>query len=273
MLKLRIVTAVVLASLLLGSLWSGDQKYLALLLGAFVCMAAWEWASLAGCQQATVRVLYTVLVTLSLPLLLIFITTPWHVGIVLFGVVWWCIAAIMVVCYQAGGQPIPASRFVRYLLGYFVLLPAWTGLVSLFPYREGPRLLMLFFVMIWLVDSAAFFAGSRWGKRKLAGRVSPGKTWEGFFAGVLVSFLPGLGFVVYEKISGPAAVWLILLCVISAIFSVIGDLCVSMFKRNANVKDSSRLLPGHGGVLDRIDSITAAAPVFASGIWMLEGKL
>ena len=273
MLRERIVTAAALAALLLGSLLSGEQILFSLLLAVFVNLAAWEWAYLAGCRQVKSGILYSILVTLSLPLLYFSIPTPWIIWVILLGAIWWCMAAVMVLCYQAGGQPIPASRRVCYLLGYFVFLPAWIGLVSLYPHRQGPQLLLLFFGMIWLVDSAAFFAGRRWGKRKLASRVSPGKSWEGFIAGMLVSLLPALAFIVYANVSGRAGLGLMVLCIVSSVFSVMGDLFISMFKRHADVKDSSRLLPGHGGVLDRIDSITAAAPVFVSGIWMLEGKL
>jgi len=268
----RIVTAAVLVALLLGGLLAGDQKLWALLLGGFVSIAAWEWSCLAGCRQVTSRVVYTLLITLVLPCLYIF-ASPWTAGVVLFGTVWWCVAAIMVFYYQAGGQPVPASRPACYLLGCFVLIPAWAGLVGLYPLAQGPALLLLFFIMIFLVDSTAFFAGRRWGKRKLASRVSPGKTWEGFVAGVLVSLVPALVYVLYEDVPAPAGVGLVLLCVASAIFSVIGDLFMSVMKRHANVKDSSRILPGHGGVLDRIDSITASAPLFTSGLWILEGKL
>ena len=272
-LKQRIVTGAVLAFLLLGCVLSGAQILLSLLLGVFVSFAAWEWSGLTGCPQAKLRILYAVLVTSSLPFFYRSFTTPWVTGIVMFGTLWWCIAAVMVFCYQAGREPIPASRLAGALLGFFVLVPAWAGLVDLYPNRRGPQLLLLFFVMIWLVDSMAFFTGRRWGNRRLASRVSPGKSWEGFFAGILASLLAGLVYVAYENISGLTGMWLILLCLTSAAFSVIGDLFVSMFKRNINVKDTSHLLPGHGGVLDRIDSITASAPVFAAGIWMLGDKL
>ena len=272
-LRKRIVTAVVLASLLLGSLLTGKPALFSLLLGTFVSIAAWEWAGLIHCRQTQQRVLYAILLTWPLPFLYISITSSWISMVVLLGVVGWCVAAIMVLGYQAVGRFVPAGRPLGYLTGLLVLIPAWTGLVWLYPHRQGPQLILLFFVMIWLEDSVAFGAGRRWGKNRLASRVSPGKTWEGFYAGVVAAFVLACAFVVYEGFAVPAGMWLIVLCVVCAIFSVIGDLFISMFKRQANVKDSSHLLPGHGGVLDRIDSITAAAPVFATGIWMLEGRL
>jgi phosphatidate cytidylyltransferase len=263
----------VLVALLLGSLLSGEPILFSCLLGVFVSIAAWEWAGLVHGRQTPQSVLYSILITLPLPFLHITITTSWTTAVVLLGVAGWCVAAIMVLGYQAGGRFVPAGRLAGYLAGLLVLVPAWTGLVWLYPHQQGPQLILLFFVTIWLVDSAAFVAGRRWGKNKLAIRISPGKTWEGFYAGVSAALLPALIFIIYAGFSIPAGMWLIVLCVACAVFSVIGDLFVSMFKRQANVKDSSHLLPGHGGVLDRIDSITAAAPLFAAGIWMLEGRL
>ncbi|MGH8120508.1 MAG: phosphatidate cytidylyltransferase, partial [Gammaproteobacteria bacterium] len=129
MLSQRIVTAVVLVALLLGGLFADEQKLWALVLGVFVSVAAWEWSCLAGCRQVKSRVLYSMLVTLALPFLYIF-ASSWTAGIVLMGTVWWCLAAVMVFYYQAGGQPVPASRPVSYLMGCFVLFPAWTGLMG-----------------------------------------------------------------------------------------------------------------------------------------------
>jgi phosphatidate cytidylyltransferase len=271
-LRERIVTAVVLAALLLGSLLSDKPVLYSLLLGAFVSVAAWEWAGLIHCRQTRQRILYAVLLILPLPFLYFSISTFWVAFVVLVGVVGWLVAAIMVLGYQVDGQFVPAGRPAGILTGLLVLVPAWTGLVWLYPQRQGPQLILLFFATIWLVDSAAFCAGRRWGKNRLASRVSPGKTWEGFYAGIVAAFLPSLGFVVFNGFTMSAGIGLVVLCVICAVFSVIGDLFISMFKRQANVKDTSHLLPGHGGVLDRIDSITAAAPVFATGIWMLEGR-
>lgn len=273
MLRQRIVTALVLASLLLGSLVSGEPILFSLLLGVFVGIAAWEWAGLLDCRQVQQKVIYAFLLTLPLPFLHIFITAPWTAAVFWFGAAGWCVAAVMVLGYQAGGRFVPAGKQTGYVTGFFVLIPAWAGLVWLFPHREGVQLLLLFFVTVCLADSAAFIAGRRWGKSRLASRVSPGKTREGFYAGVTAAFLPALAFVIYRDFSVLAGIWLIVLCVVCAVFSVVGDLFVSMFKRHAHVKDSGHVLPGHGGVLDRVDSIAAAAPVFATGIWMLEGRL
>lgn len=273
MLRQRILTAVVLAGLLLGILLSDSPVLFAALLGFFVSVAAWEWAQLAGVRHAQGKFIYALLVTLPLPLLYLFLTATWMPFVILGGVVWWCLATLMVLSYQTGGQPVPGARTVSCLMGYLVLWPAWAGLVTLYQRADGVQLLLVFFAMICLADSAAFFAGRRWGKNKLANRVSPGKTREGFYAGMLAGMIPAVIYVVSAQVAVLGGVGLVALCLVSSMFSVAGDLFISLFKRHADVKDSSHLLPGHGGVLDRIDSITAAAPIFASGVWWLEGKL
>ena len=144
-LRERIVTAVVLAALLLGSLLSDKPVLYSLLLGAFVSVAAWEWAGLIHCRQTRQRVLYAVLLILPLPFLYFSISTFWVAFVVLVGVVGWLVAAIMVLGYQVDGQFVPAGRPAGILTGLLVLVPAWTGLVWLYPQRQGPQLILLFF--------------------------------------------------------------------------------------------------------------------------------
>jgi phosphatidate cytidylyltransferase len=126
-------------------------------------------------------------------------------------------------------------------------------------------------ILIWVADSGAYFVGRQWGKNKLAPRVSPGKTIEGLLGALAGGLIWGYaGMVWFEPKSG----WLfVALCFVTVLFSVLGDLVESLFKRNAGVKDSGQLLPGHGGVLDRLDSLTSAAPVFVLGLMLLEGGI
>jgi phosphatidate cytidylyltransferase len=193
--------------------------------------------------------------------------------VILTGAAAWCLAAVCVFIYQKEGRFLPDGLPAGYVTGIVVLIPSWTGLVWLYAQLRGLHLTLLFFITVALMDSAAYIGGRRWGKTRLASRVSPGKTREGFYAGMVGALIPVVVFVVYERLSLLTSVCLVLLCLVCAGFSVVGDLFVSMFKRHANVKDSGKLLPGHGGVLDRVDGITAATPVFAAGIWMLEGRL
>jgi phosphatidate cytidylyltransferase len=161
----------------------------------------------------------------------------------------------------------PISPLAAGIAGFYVLVPAWLSLVSILQIPgQGPGLLLLGLAMIWSADIGAYFAGHRWGRLKLAPQVSPGKTLEGVVGGLLGTVLTaGVG---GSLLGLPLAAMLPLgLCV--AAISVVGDLTESMFKRSVGIKDSGTLFPGHGGVLDRIDSIAAAMPLFALALqWM-----
>jgi phosphatidate cytidylyltransferase len=153
-----------------------------------------------------------------------------------------------------------------------VLLPTWTSLVALHARAPDGRWWLLFLlVLVWIADTAAFFVGRRWGRRRLASVVSPGKSWEGVLAGLAGGIAAGAVFGLYRDMQGVEMLVFLLICGGTVAASVVGDLMESMMKRSANLKDSGNLLPGHGGVLDRIDSLTAAAPVFLAG-WLLMGR-
>jgi len=149
-----------------------------------------------------------------------------------------------------------------------VLVPAWASLVVIHGVDpQGPRLLLFLMVLIWVADSFAYFAGRRWGRTKLAPVISPGKTREGVYGALAGAVLCGGGLVWLMPQGNPLL--LILFCLLIVLVSVVGDLFESLMKRQAGVKDSGSLLPGHGGMLDRIDSLTAAAPLFLLGLLLL----
>ncbi|MNH04774.1 Phosphatidate cytidylyltransferase [compost metagenome] len=163
-----------------------------------------------------------------------------------------------------------ASAACRLLIGLLVLLPAWQGLVLLKHWPLGNWLILSVMVLVWAADIGAYFSGRAFGKRKLAPQVSPGKSWEGVYGGLAVSLLITLG-VGISRDWGFGQILLGLLgAALLVMSSVVGDLTESMFKRRSGIKDSSNLLPGHGGVLDRIDSLTAAIPIFAVLLWAAE---
>ena len=156
----------------------------------------------------------------------------------------------------------------KLLIGLLILLPAWQGLVFIKQLPLGNWLIMAVMVLVWGADIGAYFSGKAFGKRKLAPQVSPGKSWEGVYGGLALSL-------VITAVVGLVRDWTLgqmilglLGAAIVVFISVVGDLTESMFKRQSGIKDSSNLLPGHGGVLDRIDSLTAAIPVFAVLLWM-----
>lgn len=170
--------------------------------------------------------------------------------------VWWAAALLWLFAY-----PTPVPRALTWIAAILVLLPAWLAID--FVFRVSPNLLLFMLIIVWAADIGAYFAGKRFGRVKLAPRVSPGKTWEGVLGGMLL--------VVAVAFAGSAvldaAPLLLVPFVLSvAALSIVGDLTVSVFKRNADIKDSGKLFPGHGGLLDRIDSVMAAAPLFALGM-------
>jgi phosphatidate cytidylyltransferase len=270
-LERRVLTAVVLGSITVAVVLSGSKVAFSLLTGLIVIVAAWEWAGLSGLQLMEQRVPYLVIITVLLSVSYGIQDTPWLQGIVVAGLLWWCCACVIVIAFQRGKVLIPSHRLITATTGIFVLIPAWSSLVILYAANDGPRSVMFLFLLIWTADIAAYFIGSRWGSHSLASRISPGKSWEGVAGGILMAALPAWGYVILGKIEDIDIVRIFFLCLVTVGFSVIGDLFESMCKRNALLKDSSRLLPGHGGVLDRIDSLTAAAPVFVIGFSFLGG--
>lgn len=260
MLKQRIITALILLPIALGGFFLLDGRDFALFIGAVVSLGAWEWARLAGLQAQPLRIAYALLVAGLL-------WVVWHIPqleVWLLGaaVLWWLLATLLVLNYPAssrcwGGLP------GKLLIGLLILLPAWQGLVLLKQWPQANALIIAVMVLVWGADIGAYFAGKAFGRRKLAPQVSPGKSWEGFFGGLLLSLL--LTLAVGLQQGWPFADLLLALggAALVVAISVIGDLTESMFKRQAGIKDSSNLLPGHGGVLDRIDSLTAAIPLFA----------
>jgi phosphatidate cytidylyltransferase len=265
MLKQRIITALVLLPFALGGFFLLDGGLFALFIGAVVSLGAWEWARLAGFTAQVQRVAYAALVAVLLfALYLLPGLAPW---VLVLGVLWWALATFLVLGYPA------SSRYwtqvpVRLLIGLLILLPAWQGLVLFKQWPEANWLILAVMVLVWGADIGAYFSGRRFGKRKLAPRVSPGKSWEGVFGGLLATLLICLLVGLYRGWSALDLFLALAGTALVVLVSVVGDLTESMFKRQSGVKDSSNLLPGHGGVLDRIDSLTAAIPVFAALLWL-----
>jgi len=258
-LKQRIVTALILVPVVLAGLFLLTDLYFALFIAAFILTAGWEYAGFCGYGRS-LRFLYAGAVALVMAGAYS-IDHRIALGV---GLLWLCLAVALVLLYPRG---------VRYwngawqmpLIGLAVLVPPWIALVELNSFAHSNFLILLLLFLIWGADIGAYFVGRAFGTRKLAPELSPGKSWAGFGGGmalaalvVLVAFLWG------RDLLAPQQWWLFFaLCMMVAVISVIGDLTESMFKRNCGVKDSSQLLPGHGGFMDRIDSLVAAAPLFA----------
>lgn len=269
MLKSRILTALVLLPVALLILFVLPEDAFAMSVGLIALVGAWEWIRLSGLIN---RVLTWALLALFSGILissylLPLVYVPMLLGI---GCIFWIGAAAMVIMYpkskeQVGGQQMKLG------FGLLVLIPAYVALLYLRRHDAHLLLIALLVTIIWAADVGAYFVGRQFGATKLAPNVSPGKSWAGVFGGMVVAL--GLGMVgafigePADPLFSPVA-WSVFIGIIAmtVLFSVLGDLFESLIKRERGVKDSSSLLPGHGGVMDRIDSLTAATPIFALSI-------
>lgn len=270
----RVGTALVLIPLVLGITLYGANWLFAGLCAIAVLAGVWEWAGLAEPAPASRKVLAQALTALVLATC--YLGTGGVMTLYVAGVslAWW-MAALILVVRRRGGRKFSPGPLSRAGIGVVVLVPPWMCLVALHahPGLEGPVLVTCLFIMIWAADTGAYYTGKKWGRRKLAVNVSPGKTLEGllgaFAFGLFAASLCALA--LQMTLSG--SMLFLLVCSGTIALSVIGDLTESMMKRSGGVKDSGELLPGHGGALDRIDSMTAAAPAFFVGIMLLERVL
>lgn len=268
----RTLTAAVLIAGVLAALWWLPVAALAALLGAVVLLAAWEWSALAGLRPHALRVGYVVVTLLALLVVydLFFIhrdSVPAAVWWIAVG--WWMAAAWRVARYQWSGEGRRHNVGITLCSGWLILLPAWMAVIALV--ENGPGQALVLLLLIWVADSTAYFFGRRFGRRRLASRVSPGKSWEGFAAALIAAAIAGYALAGMAD-SGDARFTFVAVALVTVLFSLAGDLAESLYKRLAGMKNSGALLPGHGGVMDRIDSLTAAAPVFALGVRWLEGS-
>jgi len=265
MLKQRVMTACVLLAGLLVVIIAFPPQLFAAAMALVLLLAGWEWGRLAGLQTRLARLLYVA--ALALLLFLLHETGPVLRHLVLYGsLAWWVLAFALVLAYPRCSTT--WNRLPLLLLaGLPVLLPGWLSLLYLRSLASYVVLILLFVGLVAAADIGAYFAGRRYGRHKLAPEVSPGKTWEGVAGGLLTTCLVLWGFLLFAAWNGtelsiPLTVKATFGTLVLAVTSVVGDLFESMLKRQRQMKDSGTLLPGHGGVLDRIDSITAALPVF-----------
>lgn len=265
MLKQRIITAAVLIPIVIAVIFLLDARWFSLLFAVFVAIGAWEWAALCKLSEV-MRYAYGALTVLLLVILYWLDNSVIYNSTIMFGAIYWLIAIFLIFLYQNQKNILPKSSPLLLLIGLLLLIPMWTSLMVLKSSVNGASLLLFLMLLIWSADTAAYFAGKKWGKRRLASRVSPGKTWEGTIAGVVAGIVLTFCYVIVSngKLSNELA--FIVLAVVTVIASVFGDLMESMVKREANIKDSGSILPGHGGVMDRVDSLTAASPVFVMGL-------
>jgi phosphatidate cytidylyltransferase len=264
MLKIRIRTASILGAVLLFSLFVLPTAWTVLLFAGVFTLAAWEWTGFGALRSRTPRLAYTAAMAVLLIASWRWSAAPAHLLLLLAGACTWWIIALAWVCVAPGTHQ-PTLALV---CGAPVLVPAFIALarvlVAVRGFARGPQMVLWMLFLVFAADIGAFFAGRSLGRHKLAPRVSPGKTWEGALGGLAAVALVALIGSAHFALPLPAGV--AFGCSVG-IFSIIGDLTESMFKRSAGLKDSGNLLPGHGGILDRIDSVTAAAPLYALGLF------
>ena len=260
MLRQRIITAIILAPIVLACVFLLPHFEFSLFVGAVLSVAAWEWANFANLSNLN-RYLYALMVAAVMFASYFAPVSP----LLLLSSLWWAIAFVLVVNYPKLDE-LWGSPAVIMVIGVITLVPGFVALIELKRYAESNFLICLLFFLIWAADIGAYFSGRAFGKRKLAPLVSPGKSWAGFYGGVLTSFIIAMLMSLYlgrlQLVTANGVVFLAA-CMFIAMVSVLGDLTISMFKRHRGIKDSSNLLPGHGGFLDRIDSLLSASPVFS----------
>jgi phosphatidate cytidylyltransferase len=266
MLKQRTLTALVLAPLAIALILLAPTAVFALVTGARSLQALWEWTRLAGVASNAARIAVIVLNAALLVLLWTIRDEPLAWYVIGAGVAWWLLSLLWLRHLSYAAAPTRENALLKLLAAEFAVLPAWLALAHLHGEGEhGRNWALLAVVLVWAADTGAYFAGKRFGTTKLAPRISPNKTRAGAYAALLVA---GSVAVVAGWMLGSRNVALLalaLLALVTVLASILGDLVESLLKRQANVKDSGTLFPGHGGLLDRVDSVFSAVPVFVAG--------
>jgi len=278
MLKQRVITAFALVLVLATVLFGLDLAGFAIFTAVVFSLAAWEWVNLAGYDAMWQRLLVAIgyaagsaLLGLAAGVVSAAGMHTWIVVVLLLPAsVFWMLSIYGVATYPATA-PRWSSPPRRLLAGAFVLWPAWLAIVYLRSLPHGIGLFIYIAALVSAADIGAYFAGRTFGKRKLAPRVSPGKSWAGFVGGLASTTVLALVIGSLGLVPAMTTTALLIATVTASVASVYGDLVESMIKRERGIKDSSNLLPGHGGVLDRIDSVTAAAPLFTLFLILLQG--
>ncbi len=258
----RVITALVLAVLLVAAILYAPPRLTAAVLGLILVIGAWEWSAFLA-VGSTWRVAYVAgLGAVGLAALRWFADPRSFAQAMLLATGWWCLALLWITCV-----PARVGRLSAAMAGLLALLPTWIALIHIDMFwARGAEWTLFVLALSFAADTGAYFAGRRFGRLPLAPLVSPRKTWEGVVGGMLLALAVAIFGAFWFR--QPLGLFLPL-CLAAAGFSIVGDLTESMLKRHVNLKDSGRLFPGHGGVLDRIDSVSAATPVMTIGlIWL-----
>ncbi|WP_225639145.1 phosphatidate cytidylyltransferase [Candidatus Profftia sp. (ex Adelges kitamiensis)] len=274
MLKFRIITTVILTPIIIASLFLLPPIGFSIITLVICMLAAWEWGQLAGFTVNIHRMFIALFFGVLLALLMYNDLYKFNVDLRLtfnslwVSIFWWITALLLVLFYPQSAWWWKHSRILKIIFGAATIIPFFGGVIALrqygyaTDYYQGAWHLLYIMCLVWGADSGAYIFGNIFGKNKLCPQVSLGKTWEGFIGGLTTTYLISRVLGLYVPITLHAN-GLLFYSIVAVLTSILGDLTESMFKREAGIKDSSHLIPGHGGILDRIDSLTAAVPIFA----------
>ena len=270
MLKQRITTAAILIPLVLALILLPPTTFFAAVVALVFVGAAWEWSLLAGCRTPLGRGIVAAAAAAIFAALLVVRTPGLLVVLTLIGVAWWIGCCFWLRHFTFAAAPNAENRMLKLGVGAFVIVPTLASAILLHSGTRGNWWTLLALVIVWAADTGAYFSGRHFGRRKLAPRISPGKTWAGVYGAVLAGGLVAvLGGFLLGVDDGGRLLGLLVLGVATVAVAVVGDLFESLMKRHATVKDSGALFPGHGGLLDRLDSVFAALPVSVAGKLLL----
>ncbi|MES2998825.1 MAG: phosphatidate cytidylyltransferase [Pseudomonadota bacterium] len=263
MLKLRIITALILIPLVVGGIFYLSQPYFMGITAFLTLLAAWEWSRLSSWTDRKNRLLYVGFQCIILLFLVKISISQW---VLWMGLIFWLLLAMYLIWAHTKPVLPTIPIYIRASLGWLILTLCWAALQVLY---STPFYLLFMLLVIWLADTSAYVSGRLWGQHLLAPTLSPKKTWEGLIIGLLVTLFVAMLIQYCFKGEKPFLWQIVVLVLFTSFAAVAGDLFESQLKRLEGLKDSGHLLPGHGGILDRIDSLLAAAPVFAGSLLLL----
>lgn len=268
MLRQRVITALLLLPLVIAAIFAAPASWFLILLAIILLGGSWEYRRLAGLSDHPGGYLM-VIVQAGILAGLFWCSDQWTAGIWVYlpmACIAWLLLFIRLPLYRPDTPLDSSYRRISLVTAVLSVTIGWFALSWVRIQPQGSWLILLLLLIVWAADTGAYFAGKTFGKRKLAPYISPGKTWEGLLGGLIAAPLIALLASNLMPIKTIEPGWLVLLSLVAALVSAGGDLMISLHKRISGFKDSGSLLPGHGGILDRLDSLLAAAPFFALGL-------
>ena len=271
MLKYRLLSAFLMGPLILWAIYALPENLFSVFALVLVAIGAWEWSAFAGWLKPMQRSLFFAVNIFVFVCVLFFENTTLNLTVIIISLLWWLICIPLLISFPFKSSNILNNRLVKSFVGMLLLLATFISMVLIRKDASyGAEFVLYLILIIWFADSGAYFAGRSLGKNKLIPNVSPGKTWEGVAGAIAVTLITSVFAIDILNIHSTQSITFILITFVVVVYSIVGDLSESMFKRMANIKDSGNLIPGHGGMLDRIDSLMSALPVFFAGLWLME---